>query len=353
MKKLLLFFYFVLLTIPAETQRARISEELISLPTYPYSSPDVIPNPGPIYPYFRFDGYAADPVDQKWKMIKLENDFIEVYITPEIGGKIWGAKEKSTGKEFIYFNHSVKFRDIAMRGPWTSGGIELNFGLIGHAPTCSSPVDYYIHEFDDGSVSCFLGALDLPSRTEWRVEVNLHPDKSYFTTHFIWLNPTATEQSYYHWMNGAIKAKGNLELTYPGTAFIGHNGIPSSWPENEESRQLSFYEKNNFGSYKSYHVLGEYTNFFGGYWHDDQFGFGRYANYDDKPGKKIWIWGLSRQGMIWEDLLTDIDGQYVEIQSGRLFNQEAASSTYTPFKHRGFVPYSADTWIVRIVLALL
>ena len=53
---------------------------------------------------------------------------------------------------------------------------------------------------------------------------------------------------------------------------------------------------------------------------------------------------LSRQGMIWEDLLTDEDGQYVEVQSGRLFNQAARASSRTPFKHRGFAPYATDTW---------
>lgn len=335
---------FCLLIFNGKSQTSSISEVTDSFTTYPYSSPDPVPHPGRIYPYFRYDGYAADPVTREWKMVKMENDFIKIYITPEIGGKIWGAVEKSSGEEFVYFNHCVKFRDIAMRGPWTSGGIEINFGVIGHAPTCSSPVDYFIRKFDDGSVSCFVGSIDLASRTEWRVEVNLRPDRSYFTTHALWINPTSQEQAYYHWMNGAVKADGNLEFTYPGNAYIGHNGIPSSWPEDPDGRKLSLYQKNNLGSYKSYHVLGEYTNFFGGYWHDDDFGFGHYANYDDKPGKKIWIWGLSRQGMIWEDLLTDEDGQYVEIQSGRLFNQESASSTYTPFKHRGFLPYTADFW---------
>ena len=48
--------------------------------------------------------------------------------------------------------------------------------------------------------------------------------------------------------------------------------------------------------------------------------------------------------MIWESLLTDTDGQYVEVQSGRLFNQAAEASTLTPFKHRGFLPYATDTW---------
>ena len=91
------------------------------------------------------------------------------------------------------------------------------------------------------------------------------------------------------------------------------------WPIHPENgRNLSFYEQNDFGPYKSYHVLGRHSDFFGAYWHDDDFGMGRYSTRDDKLGKKIWIWGLSRQGMIWEKLLTDTDGQYVEVQSGRL-----------------------------------
>lgn len=48
--------------------------------------------------------------------------------------------------------------------------------------------------------------------------------------------------------------------------------------------------------------------------------------------------------MIWEKLLTDTDGQYVEVQSGRSFNQAAEQSTFTPFKHKGFLPKTTDVW---------
>ena len=116
------------------------------------------------------------------------------------------------------------------------------------------------------------------------------------------------------------------------------------WPVDEKGRDLSFYERNDFGGPKSYHVLGRESDFWGAFWHDDDFGMGRWSPRDEKLGKKIWIWGLSRQGMIWEKLLTDTDGQYVELQSGRSFNQAAEGSTRTPFKHRGFVPYGTDTW---------
>ena len=48
--------------------------------------------------------------------------------------------------------------------------------------------------------------------------------------------------------------------------------------------------------------------------------------------------------MIWEKFLTDTDGQYVEMQSGRLFNQNGTTATFTPFKHLNFAPYATDIW---------
>jgi len=322
-------------------QSATIKEETLSLKTYMFSEPDPIPNINRIYPYFRFDNYTFRGESKDWKMVVLENKYIKVYVCPAIGGKIWGAFEKSTGKEFLYFNNVVKFRDVAMRGAWTSGGLEYNFGDIGHIPTCATPVDYVMKENDDGSVSCIVSAIDLPSRTKWSVEILLQKDKAFFETKVSWFNTSSIPVSYYHWMNAAAKVKGNLEFIYPGNKRIGHGGELGEWPF-DNNRDISMYENNDFGIYKSYQIINSYTDFFGGYWHDDDFGFGHHSSYDDKPGKKIWIWGLSDQGMIWEDLLTDSDGQYIEYQAGKLFNQAANSSTFTPFKHKEFSPYDAD-----------
>ena len=325
---------------------AGIKEYNKTFTTYPFSDPDPVPDPSAvIYPYFRYDGFTDKPVQKQWKVVQLENAFLTVTILPEVGGKIWSAIEKSTGKSFIYENHVVKFRDVAMRGPWTSGGIEANYGIIGHTPNCATPVDYTTFTKDDGSVSCVIGVLDLLTGSRWRLEINLPKDKAYFTTTSFWYNATPLEQPYYSWMNTGIKAKGNLQFIFPGTHYLGHEGEYSDWPVNKQNgRDISFYEQNNFGGYKSYHVFGKYSDFYGAYWHDDDFGMGRYSTHDDKAGKKIWIWGLSQQGMIWEHLLSDTDGQYVEVQSGRLFNQSAEGSTFTPFKHMGFAPYAADGW---------
>jgi len=326
-------------------QQATVKEERTSFKTYPYSDPDPMPMIGPIYPYFRFHGYSLDGRPQDWKMVKLENPYVKVLVAPEIGGKVWGAVEKSTGREFIYLNPVVKFREIAMRGPWTSGGIELNFGIIGHAPTTATPVDYLIQENADGSVGCIVGAIDLPSRTVWRVNVRLPKDAAYFETECFWYNPTSLHDSLYNWLTSAQDAGNDLKFSYPGTHHIGHGGDVHPWPIAENGRDVSIYQNNDFGSSKSYHILGEYDEYFGGYHERAGFGYGHWALYDDKPGMKLWLWSLARDGEIWRDLLTDPPKvQYVEPQTGLLYNQAGSDSSLTPFKHAHFPPQSVMRW---------
>ncbi|MGD8319030.1 MAG: DUF5107 domain-containing protein [Gemmatimonadota bacterium] len=328
-------------------QAARITEEVRTIPTYPFSEPDPVPilsRDPRLYPYHAFEGYAYAAVDRAWKVVHLENDWIEVFVLPEVGGKVWGARVKGTGHEFIYRNEALKFRNIALRGPWTSGGIEFNFGVIGHAPSTATPVDYRLVENDDGSVSCWVGGMDLPSRTEWRVEVRLPPDRADFETHVFWFNPTPLEQPYYSWMTGAAPARDDLEMTIPGDAYLEHSGHARDWPVDLEGRYLPLYRNNTFGGSKSYHVVGELNDFFGGYYHDADYGFGHWARHEELPGQKLWLWALSREGGIWEDLLTDTDGQYVEFQAGRLFVQYAPGSDVNPITQVGFEPGSSSRW---------
>lgn len=326
---------------------AGIEEAKTNLLTYPFSDPDPLPiltsNPK-IYPYHRFDGYSLEGEQQAWTTVKLSNDFVEVYVLPEVGGKVWGAIEKGSGQEFIYRNEVMKFRNIAMRGPWTSGGIEFNFGIIGHHPGTATPVDYILQEEADGSVSCVVGNIDLPSRTQWRVKIRLPKDKAYFETQATWYNPTPLQQAYYNWMTAAAAARPDLEFFTPGDQYLEHGGQARSWPYDEQGRFLPAYKNNNFGPSKSYHVVGKEHDFFGGYFHDQNFGFGHWAEYEEMPGQKLWLWALSRSGEIWEDLLTDTDGQYIEFQAGRLFVQYAPGADQNPVTQANFPPHTTDQW---------
>jgi tetratricopeptide (TPR) repeat protein len=332
-------------------QNVSIEQKAKQIKTYPYSDPNPVPGLAinndlfRFYPYFMWNGYTTKSTYKKWKVITLQNPYIKVKILPQVGGKVWGAIEKSTGKAFVYLNHVLKFRAIGIRGPWTNGGIEHNFGLdLGHAPWTASPVDYIIKKNPDGSVSCVVGGLDLASQTHWQVTIRVPKNKAYFQTKSLWYNPTPLHDPYLAWENAAFAAGHELQFYYPGDRTIYHNGLSQPWPISKEGRNLSRYSENNFGGNKSYHVVGTYNNWYGGYWHNENFGFGHWALYSDAPGKKIWIWSLAPQGSIWKHLLTDTDGQYIEAQAGVKFNQASLASGYhSPYDQLSLRPGYADT----------
>ena len=145
-------------------------------------------------------------VQKEWKVVELDNDFIKVIILPQIGGKIWTAIDKKNDKPFIYDNDAIKFRDIAMRGPWTSGGLEANFGIYWPHSRCS-----------------YTGKLSYAKKCRWKCELHHQParsayantveygnkfpkDKAYFITRFFWHNATPLAQPYYSWMNLGAKS---------------------------------------------------------------------------------------------------------------------------------------------------
>ena len=327
---------------------ATVREEPLVLPTYGFGDPDPVPcTREKRYPYFRYDGSSAVAALRTWRSVVLENDRVKVTMLPEIGGKVWGAVDKKTGREFIYFNHAVKFRNIAMRGPWCSGGIEFNFGIMGHSPTTATPVDWCTRTNPDGSVSCFVSATEYINRTTWQVEVRLNPDEEQFHTYTTWFNGSNLCQPYYQWMTAAYTARGNPQLYFPGSAYIGHEGDAHAWPMDGKGRDLSRYGNNAFGASKSYHVLNGDNSFFAVWWPEAGFGSIHSNAVYDKYGRKIWLWALSRAGGIWEDLLTDADGQYVELQSGRVFNQPSGETFRTPFKHPTFAPGATDIFHER------
>ena len=315
--------------------------------TYPFSDPDPIPATGEKrYPYFRYDGSTDAAEDRVWKTVTLENEKVAVKILPEIGGKVWGAYDKVAKRDFLYANHVMKFRDIAMRGPWLSGGIEFNFGIIGHSPSTSTLVDWFVRENADGSVSCFVASEEYITRTRWQVEIRLGAEADEFETRSVWYNASGLPAPYYHWMNAAYSLRDDPEFLFPGDVAIGHEGeiVTRTWPLDAKGRDMSVYWNNTYGGPKSYHLVGGNNGFYGIWWRDTGYGSYHRSLPYAKYGRKIWLWALSREGGIWEDLLTDSDGQYAELQAGRCFNQPRWDNVYSPFKHPTFVPGTAETF---------
>ena len=322
-----------------------VREEETEFLTYPFGDPDPVPAVAQKrYPYFRYDGSSVTGVPKRWKTVVLENEHVKVTLMPEIGGKVWGAVDKRTGTDFVYYNHVVKFRDIAMRGPWVSGGIEFNFGILGHAPSSATPVDWCVRTNADGSASYFASSDEFVTRSRWQVEVRLRPGAAQFETQTTWFNASGLDQPYYHWMNAAFHLEKNARFLFPATRYSGHTGRTHAWPIDAQGRDLSVYGANAFGFNKSYHVLNGDGRGYAVWWPERGLGAVHRSRSWEKFGRKIWLWSLAREGEIWKDLLTDCDGQYTELQSGRYFIQPIRGNHLTPFKHPRFTPGSTETF---------
>ena len=86
------------------------------------------------YPYRQYNCYQAKPEEKEMKTAILENDYIRAIFLPELGGRLWALIDKISGQNLLYTNDVIKFRNLAIRNAWFSGGVEWNLGIIGHTP---------------------------------------------------------------------------------------------------------------------------------------------------------------------------------------------------------------------------
>ena len=297
----------------------------ITIPTYKLGPEDQNPpiyikrknpiHPGSviIYPYPLNENLTSECEDKVWKGLFLENDFLRITLLPELGGRLLSVFDKTTGEEAMYRNHVLKFSRIGIRGAWFSGGVEWNFPN-GHTVTSSSPIDYAIRENQDGSKTVFIGDIERVSRMRWSVGITLYSGKAFFETETRLFNRTHLPNRFWFWANSAAPKSRGFEFVTTATKamtltdiidFPVHNGVDIHWDRNHVEAQDMF-------------SLDLKQDFVAWYNHDIERGMINYGDRSEAPGKKFFTWGNSDDGDIWIDLLTDNDGPYSEMQSGRL-----------------------------------
>src|ERR1700733_8818595 len=146
-----------------------VRQTTITLPTYEPLAPDKNPmflekrvyqgSSGKVYPLPFFNRIAAEKTDRAWKAVYLENDFIELMILPEIGGRIHVGRDKCNNFDFFYRQTVIKPALVGLGGPWISGGVEFNWPQH-HRPATFMPVDVEVEEHGDGSKTIWLSDHD-------------------------------------------------------------------------------------------------------------------------------------------------------------------------------------------------
>jgi tetratricopeptide (TPR) repeat protein len=361
----------------SERSRVRVWTEAVNIPTYLPAAPDLNPmflekrvyqgSSGKVYPLPFTDRIADTKTNRAWTAVWLENEFLQVMILPEIGGRIHIARDKTNGYDFIYRQTVIKPALVGLAGPWISGGIEFNWPQH-HRPATFLPVDFAIEEHADGSKTVWLSDHDPICRMKGMHGVCLHPDQAVIELKVRAYNRTTLPQTFLWWANAGIRVHESYQSFFPPDvhyvadharrstceyplcrgSYYGVNygerarrGVP------EEERPTNFlptaqYPANDLSWYAniptpcSYMCMGTREDFFGGYDHAAQAGVVHVADHHIAPGKKQWTWGNHAFGYAWDRNLTDSDGPYIELMAGVYTDNQPDFSFLQPGETRAW-----------------
>ncbi|MDD5728257.1 MAG: DUF5107 domain-containing protein [Victivallales bacterium] len=309
----------------------------MQIPTYPEPEKEKLPmycenrchqrTSGRVYPNAVINGVIRDrKIERQYTAIVLENDYLELIILPEIGGRIFGARDKTNNYDFFYRQHVIKPALIGLLGSWISGGAEFNWPMH-HRPSTYLPTDFSIEEKDD-SITVWLSEHEPLDRMKGMVGIKLCKDKAGFETCARVFNRTELPQSFLWWENIAVPVNEDYQIffpqdvnhvnfhrkqsvtEYPLTAPGMYNG-----KDYRDGQRDIRWHKNTRGATSYFSARSNY-DFFGGFDHDKNAGVVHVANHHISPGKKLFTWAYDQLSQSWEKALTDSDGAYAELMAG-------------------------------------
>lgn len=337
----------------AASSPVRLTETNLVIPTYLAAPPSPVPRfydgrtyqgaKATFYPYPVQDVLTDIKTNKSYKALYLENDYVQICVIPELGGRIWSAMDKVNGYDFFYRQHVVKPALIGMLGAWISGGVEWN---VPHHHRASSfmPVDYTTTTNADGSATIWVGEIELRHRMKWLVGTTVYPDRSYLELTCKVFNRTPFAWPMLFWINPAVHANTNYQVLFPpGTEWTVQHGKPefASWPIARQNYGGTDYTRGvdiswwkNHDTPKSFFAWNYEDDWFGGYDHGRQAGVIHWADHHVAPGKKFFEWGNGPEGEMWTKILTDDDGPYLELMAGAWSDNQPDYSWIQPGETR-------------------
>jgi len=335
----------------------KVWEGTLELPTYLLNAPEAAPifdrdysyqrARRSVYPYTMNDNMTRNREKVSYKALYLENDYVELCILPEIGGRLWYAIDKTNGYDIVYRNHVIKPANVGMLGAWVSGGAEWNV-FHHHRATSHTPVDYKTVDNEDGSKTIWIGETELRHRMSWSIGITLHPGKSYIEINGRLINSTENNNSMLYWSNVATHVDKNYQIIFPQSTEFGTFHSKESfcrWPVTHEAyRGDEAYAKGidaswwkNHPTSNSIFVYDLQEDFIAGYDYGRHAGTMLVGNHNIVKGGKFWLWGPNSQ---WDTkILTDTSGHYCELMVGAYSDNQPDYSWSRPYEVKQFTQY--------------
>ena len=345
-------------------------EDSIVLPTYAPGGYDKTPlfytgrvyqgAQGRVYPYPMQDVLFDGRMDETYKYLTLENKWLQMGLLPEHGGHLLNFTDKATGFETFYRQHVVKPALIGMLGAWISGGVEWNFPHH-HRATTAMPIDWRAVANEDGSKTVWIGETELRRRLKWTIGLSLLPDRAVLRAENVFMNRNPWIESMIYWANVSVHCDENYQILFPPSMHLGFDHHKNYWtsypigPRKEEIELLPSQRSKYANDIEGMMDLSWWKNFtiesrsiFGmdpdnafmaGYDHKKKCGTAHISNRHITVGKKFFLWGNFPEAQVWDKVLTDKDGPYLELMVGCWSDNQPDYSWIAPYETRKVSQY--------------
>lgn len=341
-----------------EQRQVSVREETVEIPTYEVGKPDLNPmflekrvyqgSSGRVYPLPVIDKIYDEKVLKPYRIIFLENEYVQIQIMPQIGGRIYRAIDKTNNYDFVYHNQVIKPALVGLVGPWISGGIEFNWPQH-HRPNTYGEVEWSLTDHLDGSKTVWVGEIDRMYGTKVTTGFTLYPGKAYLEIHAQMYNRTSEPQTFLWWANPAVAVNDHTQSVFPPDvhAVFDHGKrdvskfpiATGTYYKQDYSAGVDISMYRNIPVPTSYMAYHSDYDFVGGYDHGLKAGILHVANKHISPGKKQWTWGHGEFGQAWDRNLTDEDGPYIELMTGVYTDNQPDFTWLAPYEEKSFKQY--------------
>ena len=256
----------------------------LTLPTYPYTAyltSAYTPTYNITYTVLNWDAYNDSdptPIPHDYELLVLENDYLQVTLMPELGGRIYQMIFKPTGHNELYQNPVIKPNEWGPpeQGWWLAvGGIEWCLPVEEHGYewgepwAYSPPLSHPLGGMKGGTSGVTVTLQDTTASDRIRATLTLHlpAGRGYLAVTPRIENPTAGDLDYKFWLNAALTpgaantAGPDLHFVFnadqvtvhsKGDGYLPGEGQPMDWPVHDGhdysrlgnwNRWLGFFEQ--------------------------------------------------------------------------------------------------------------
>lgn len=270
-------------------------------------------------PYRMQDRYGRERAPLKLKTAVLENEYLRATVALQYGGRVWSLYDKENDRDVLMSNPVFQPCNLAIRNAWLSGGIEWNFGSVGHSYFNCDDVWAAVLKDPDGNDFLRFYEFERAKECFFQVDLHLPPGSRQLFAHVRIVNP-GDDTTTYWWTNAAVPDDGGTRVLSSsenvivacggGLAYGKLPHLPGmegdmSYPRNAP-RSFDYFFQPEEGVRTEWEAAVDKKGF---------------AFYDRSTAPliyhKMFCWGNHRGGERWQQYLSDgKNGRYVELQAG-------------------------------------